>query len=120
MEWTPLNEETLAAMIADAVILMEPHASCLWDLMRIPPAKWALSPWGDLGGGFWVVGIIAMRVVWFNDIEDGFNVSRYTTPGLIDEYWCNQSELQHTIHSLLRQIETGVTFGKSGPPEALA
>jgi len=98
---------------------MESQANYLWELIRIPPTKWILSPWADEGGGFWVVGIVGMQVVWYNDIEDGFNVSRYRTIGAIDEYWCNQDELQHTMYSLLRQIQSGHALVRSGPPETL-
>jgi hypothetical protein len=120
MDWTPISEDELTTLIADAVKIMERQAHCLWDLIRVPPEKWVLHPWGDQGGGFWAVAIVGARVVWFNDIEDGFNVSRYTTPGFISEYWCNHDELQHTIYSLLRQIETGKSRGRLGPPERLA
>ena len=96
MDWTPCIEEELATLIADGVAAMNARGRALWDLIRIPPAKWQLRPWGDKGGGFWVVGILGQQVVWYNDIEGGFNVSCYETPGLIAEYWCNQDELQHT------------------------
>ncbi len=119
MDWTPLSEKELSDLIAGAVTVMEPKASCLWDLIRIPPTKWTLHPWGNLGGGFWVVAIIGTQVVWYNDIEHGFNVSRYAKAGEIDKYWCNQDELQHTIYALLQQIETGERLGRFGPPEAL-
>jgi hypothetical protein len=120
MHWTPLSEDELATLIADAVSIMEPQARCLWDLIRVPAEKWAQHPWGDQGGGFWVVAIVGMQVVRYNDIEGGFNVSRYTTPGVINNYWCNQDELQHTIYSLLRQIKTGESLGRFGPPGSAA
>jgi hypothetical protein len=45
--------------------------------------------------------------VWFNDIEDGFNRSRFTTYGTIDEYWCNHDELEMTIQYILNALEHG-------------
>jgi hypothetical protein len=120
MHWTPLSDDELAKLIADAVSIMEPQAQRFWDLIRVPAEKWVQHPWGDQGGGFWVVAIVGLQVVWYNDIEDGFNVSRYTTPGVINDYWCNQDKLQHTIYLLLRQIETGTAPGRCGPPEPLA
>lgn len=118
-DWTPLTEDELTIMISDAVKGMEPRAICLWNLIRTPPSKWTLHPWGDQGGGFWAVAIVGMQVVWYNDIEDGFNVSRYTSSGVIGGYWCNQDKLQHTMNALLRQIDSGESFGKFGPPEPL-
>ena len=120
MEWMPLGEAELLRLIADALAIMEPPARSLWNLICVRPVKWALHPWGDMGGGFWVVGIIGQQVIWYNDIEDGFNMSRYDAPGEIAEYWCNQDELNHTIQALLHQIETGEALGKFGPPKPLA
>jgi hypothetical protein len=119
MDWTPLGEGELSTLIADGVGVMETPARSLWNLIRVQPVKWKLHPWGDEGGGFWVVGILEMQVVWYNDIEDGFNISRYETPGVIAEYSCNQDDLHHTMHALLRQMETGEPPGRLGPPEAL-
>lgn len=120
MGWTPFSEDELMTLIAEAVSVMEPQPRRLWDVIRVPPVKWALHPWGDCGGGFWIVGILGTQVVWYNDIEHGFNISRYDAPGLIADYWCNQDELQHTMHALLCQIETGQALGRFGPPEPLA
>jgi hypothetical protein len=119
MAWTPISEEHLSSLIADAVAIMEPPARSLLALVRVRPVKWRLPPWGDQGGGFWVVGVLGERVVWYNDIEWGFNVSRYETHGLIAEYGCNQDELQHTMYALLWQFETGESPGRFGPPEPL-
>jgi hypothetical protein len=119
MEWAPINDLELASEIAHGESLMDPPARALWNLIRIRPVKWQLPPWGDLGGGFWIVCIIGERVIWYNDIEDGFNLSRYDLPGIIAEYRCNQDELQHTVNALLRQIETGEPPMKLGPPQPL-
>ena len=107
MTWTPIGEAELKAMIAGAVAVMEPPALQLWSLIRVRPVKWSsLPPWGELTGGFWVVGLLGEEVLWFNDIEWGFNVSRYDENGVIGHYWCNQEELQHTMYFLLQRIES--------------
>jgi hypothetical protein len=119
MDWTPLGEAELTTLIVDAVAVMEPPARSLSDVIRVRPVKWLLHPRGDEGGRFWVVGIIGKQVVWYNDVEDGFNVSRYDAPGEIAEYWCNRDALNHVTHALLHQIETGQAPWKVGPPEPI-
>lgn len=99
---------------------MEPAVRRLWALIQIEPAKWQQHPWGNEGGGFWVVGLLGRQVLWYNDIEDGFNISRYTTFGTIDEYWCNQDELHHVMYSLRRQLNTGEAAGRWESPQALS
>ena len=119
MTWTPIGGEELAKVIANAVAAMEPSARLLWSLIRVRPVRWSLSKWGELGGGFWVVGLLGEHVVWFNDIEWGFNVSRYEDYGVISEYWCNQDELQHTIYFLLHRSNDNELPERFGPPESL-
>src|SRR5262245_51572756 len=101
--WQPIPEDMLRAMIAQAEQVMEPPELELWMRIRIEPVRWALPPWGDQGGGFWVVAVMRQECVWYNDIEDGFNLSRFEDPGRIAEYRCNQSELQHALHFLVSQ-----------------
>jgi len=45
-----------------------------------------------------------MTVNWYNDIEEGFNRSGYSTYGTIDDYWCNQDELELTAQYLMNAI----------------
>lgn len=84
----------------------------------MPPQKWSESSYGTAGGGFWVVGIVGRTVIWYNDIEDGFNYSAYSNFGTIDEYWCNQDELEQTLKNISYRIETGLINARSGPPIA--
>ncbi len=84
---------------------MSPSHLRLWQALRIEPEKWQQHPYGDSGGGFWVVAIVGRTVIWYNDLEDGFNRSRYSTYGTIDDYWCNQDELDLTMQYLVSAIE---------------
>ena len=107
MTWKPITEESLWDLINESCGKMDLGQSCFWDAIKISPQKWHLHPWGDDGGGFWVVAIIGSTVLWFNDIEDGFNGSGYTEFGVIDEYLCNQDEL----HWQLQRVMTGAKEG---------
>ena len=68
-------------------------AQTRWRTVAVDPLKWACSPWGDQGGGFWVVAINDDSVIWYNDIEDGFEVSGYTELDRIENYASSQLEL---------------------------
>lgn len=103
--WDPISLKELNDLITQSVAQMEAPARDLWELVRLDrPVKWQLSPWGDEGGGFWVVAILGQKAVWYNDIEDGFNVSRYSTSGLLNEYWCSHDELHHVVNRTCQQI----------------
>jgi hypothetical protein len=119
MTWMPISEDMLLDKINAGTKQMNPLEQRFWDAISIPPKKWSLTPYGDLGGGFWVVAILGSTVVWFNDIEDGFNRSRYDRFGSISqtEYWCNQDELQQTIRQMMGIVVSCENpGGQSGPP----
>lgn len=68
----------------------------------VAPCKWHLDPWGDEVQGVWVVAVHGDRVLWYNDVEEGFNVSRFDVQGEIprDEYCCNQDSLRLALQRL--------------------
>jgi len=90
-------------MIANALAAYDDAVRSEWERIRIEPEKWRCSPWGDETGGFWAVAIDGDQVLWFNDIEEGFNWSRYSTRGTIDEYFCNQDELEMIFERIAQQ-----------------
>lgn len=113
-----MTEEKIWDEINAGWTRMSPRQQKLWNTIRIDPEKWAQHPWGDEGGGFWVVALIGRSVIWHNDIEEGFNLSRWSRYGEIDEYWCNQDELELTVQHILDMIDTGEDKGLYlGPPE---
>ena len=105
IEWTPITREALLERIAQGVARMLPEELRLWKMLRIEPVKWSQDPYGKDGLGFWVVGLIGSSVIWYNDIEEGFNRSRFKTPGEIEDYWCNQDELEITVRNLVSAME---------------
>jgi len=117
MDWQPISEASLWNLINAAEIRMNISQARLWEVIRIEPAKWSEASYGKEGNGFWVVAVIGDTVVWYNDIEHGFNRSKYSSFGSIGEYWCNQDELELTLQFILDAIETGQDSApRVGPP----
>lgn len=90
----------------DLLVLVERElAECSRDLSlefarhRIEPERWSAVRWG----AFWAVALHSNRVLWYNDIEEGFNVSRFDSRGVIPsgEYWCDEDRLSWAIERLL-------------------
>jgi hypothetical protein len=105
MKWRPISEAELWDLMNAGSAAMSSREQRLWEAIRIEPEKWQQHPYGDGGGGFWAVGVLGRYVIWYNDIEDGFNTSRFKSYGSIDEYWCNQDKLEWTIRGILKSID---------------
>ena len=120
IEWEPITETALRARVAQGQARMSPSQLRLWEAIQIDPEKWRQHPYGDPGAGFWVVALVGRTVVWYNDIEDGFNRSRYSAHGTIDDYWCNQDELEITLRYLMNALEQGTDLVRLAKPPSKA
>ena len=107
MSWTPITFEE----INDMILLTEEELSGdhlnFLELIKIYPEKWNEETHGKEGRGFWVVGLIGRKVIYYNDIEEGFNISEYKTYGVIEEYFCHQDALRHAVQRLFDLIKFG-------------
>ncbi|AMC33884.1 hypothetical protein [Janthinobacterium sp. B9-8] len=120
MEWQPISSDALWDKINSACARMDADQLKLWEVIRITPEKWSQHTFGDLGGGFWVVAIFGEMVIWFNDIEDGFNRSNYKTYGTIEQYRCNQDELEWSVQQVMNLVSTGNDIGPfCGAPQPI-
>ena len=102
MTWHPIRLTDLQAILSRDLVECTVEQREFFDRARVAPVKWRLAPLGDQGGGFWAVAVNSDRVLWYNDIEDGFNVSRFDVRGEIprDEDWCNQDSLRWALPRL--------------------
>lgn len=117
-----LSRKNIDSMIANTLAEYDDAVRAEWERIRIEPERWRCSPWGDHTGGFWAVAIDDGRVLWFNEIEEGFNWSRYSTRGTIDEYLCNQTELATILEQIAQanSERTRARLRESDVPTELA
>jgi len=107
MNWQSISEVEIWNSINECYARMSQTQKRLWDVIKITPEKWDQNPWGAPGNGFWAVAIIGDCVIWYNDIELGFNRSKYLTFGEIEEYFCNQDNLEEVVQYVINEIQDG-------------
>lgn len=105
MDWKPISEVDVRQLIDSACERMDADQRRVWEKIRVTPEKWNQEPWGNEGKRFWVVALIGRHIIWYNDIEDGFNLSSYENYGTIEEYWCNQDQLEWTIQIIIDGLQ---------------
>jgi hypothetical protein len=91
-------------MYAEYIFNLTPGCKKLWEHIKIEPEKWEEKEMGEQGGGFWAIAILGKEVLYYNDVEDGFNFSSYKEYGKIDHYYPGQSELHDVILSMYNEI----------------
>lgn len=102
--WSPATESEVRGEIEAAEARMSADQLRFWKCVAIAPVKWAQHPYGDPGGGFWVVAIFGKSVIWYNDIEDGFDISSYAVFGEIAEPGSSQYELEMAVQIVMSGI----------------
>jgi hypothetical protein len=114
-----INREAIERVLAEGLAKATSEEQALFARAAVEPMKWRLSPWGDEGGDFSVVALMEDRVLWYNDIEEGFNVSHFVERGTIpsNESWCNQDELRWALPALMgeRQSKAAATAFVEAP-----
>lgn len=119
MDWSPVTKQELVNEMEASRKRMSDTQGRFWKAVRIEPEKWQQHPFGDQGGGFWVVGLVGRSALWYNDIEEGFNLTRYSKWGQIDEYGAEQDQLEWLLGKMLDRITKGHPGLKRGGPKAL-
>jgi hypothetical protein len=55
------------------------------------------------------------EVIYWEDVEEGFNVSPIDKSGTILEHWCNQDELPHALNAWIEGRSLSGRFGPARP-----
>jgi hypothetical protein len=113
--WKPISLADLNATIRNDLEDCTPELRALYERAAIEPEKWTRPPWGEGGGGFWAIAVLTNRVLWFNDIEEGFNVSPFSLWGEIGDYVCNQDPLRWALPRLVGDLGT-----RMGAPQTIS
>jgi hypothetical protein len=104
MEWQPITEAKIWDLINKGCLRMSPVQERLWEAIKIMPEKWGHSEYGNGSGEFRVVAVIGRRVIWYDDIEEGFGFSSYVGYGVIGESGCGELELEWAVQRIINLI----------------
>lgn len=104
--WTPIPLEELYDLILSAENAMRGEQERLWELVKIFPEKWRRAS-DDSDEGSWVVAIWGRNVIWYDDVEECFCTSEYSTYGRFAGTCGVTHSLQSNVQALLAQIQFG-------------
>ncbi|MGG5507843.1 MULTISPECIES: hypothetical protein [unclassified Myroides] len=98
--WAPISLSDLLLEIRKAEKNMSPFIHDYWQQIKISPVKWQESSYGREGNDFWVVARQNNWVLYYNDIEEGFNYSTFEREGIIKDYFAEQDDLHFALLKL--------------------
>jgi hypothetical protein len=68
----------------------------IFERYRVPLRPTPLERHGQIESVF-VVAQRGNEVMYYEDVEEGFNFSTLSPDGRIAQHWCNQDELMHAL-----------------------
>lgn len=96
--WTPATKEEVEHLLAEAMALLEPTHRQRFEatLVRLRPVPVLDSP----GETVFVVAEHEGRIIYWSDIEEGWECESPNANGGIDSRDCSQFELSHITHQI--------------------
>jgi hypothetical protein len=110
-EWQPATIGHVKELVDRDLLDCDEKQLALFKTCAVEPFTAPITRYGNRDTVV-VVARNGNEVIYYEDIEDGFNVSRVNPDGEILEHWCNQDDLRFALNYW---IEGRTPSGKFGP-----
>jgi hypothetical protein len=100
-QWIPISQPDFESLLREELEECFSEERVLFERSRIDVERRPFATKTYLESAF-VVASRGDEIMYYNDIEGGFNTSAVDNDGAILEYWCNQDTLQAALHTWLR------------------
>jgi hypothetical protein len=90
--WRPITAAELDELIASQLLGCEPSIAAVFESYKVAPFAAPIERNGRIESVF-VVARKDNEVMYYEDVEEGFNFSPISPDGRILEHWCNQDDL---------------------------
>ena len=111
-QWMPISRPDFESLFHEELEHCFPEERALFERSRVDLERRPFATRTCLDTAF-VVAWHRDEIMYYNDVEGGFNTSPVNEDGSIVHYWCNQDTLQAALHTWLRQDQAD--SGASAP-----
>lgn len=117
MDWQPATIEEVKQIVEEDLSKCDSEQFSVYEKYKVEPYLAPIIRYGEEE----TVVIVARKgdeVIYWEDVEDGFNVSPISPDGRILEHWCNQDELNSALNFWIEGRSPGGKFGPAKPLES--
>jgi hypothetical protein len=100
MEWRPATIEEVKEIVAADLANCDPEQTAAFRKYAVEPFQASILRNGAQESVV-VVAQNSQEVMYWEDVEEGFNISLLGSDGSILEHWCNQDELAIALNRWL-------------------
>lgn len=104
--WTPIPLDELKQIVDKQLATCDRNERALFEAHRVPPFQIPIRRFGRIEDVF-AVARFGARVLYYEDVEEGFELSTPDEHGTIPEQGCNQFELPMVLKQLLDGDDNG-------------
>lgn len=97
-DWQPATIQEVSEIVAGDLKDCDAEQLAAFDKYRIEPFSAPIVRYGQTESVV-VVARNGDQVIYYEDMEDGFNVSPISLDGRVLEHWCNQDELRFALNA---------------------
>lgn len=97
--WLPITREELEALIARQLQDCSPGHRAIFETLRVPLRAMPLHRLGTIES-VWVVAQLPGGLLYYEDVEEGFEVGAPGEDGVLPDRGCSQLALTHVLHRL--------------------
>ena len=98
--WEPINFDDISKKIEESQNKIDVSLLAFWNLIKIIPERWESKHFENESTSFWVIAIFGKCVIYYNDIEEGFNISTFECYGEIKNYLCEEFDLNQVLYQI--------------------
>src|SRR5215475_12865330 len=110
-DWQPATIEEVNEIVARDLKDCAAEQVAAFDEYRVEPSSAPIVRYEQTERVV-VVARNGDQIIYYEDVEDGFNVSPISSDGRVLEHWCNQDELRFALNAW---IEGRGLWGRCGP-----
>jgi hypothetical protein len=116
MKWHPATIEEVKVIVHGDLAECHAEQAAVFERYRVEPYLASLVRYGKLDN----VVVVARRgaeVIYWEDVEIGFNLSSVANDGTILEHWCNQDDLGLALNCWIKGRTRPPNVGPARPVE---
>jgi hypothetical protein len=116
MEWHPATIQEVKKIVRDGLAECDEEQLTAFMRYAVEPYVAPIIRYGKMGNAV-VVARKGGEVIYWEDVEEGFNLSPVAPNGRVLEHWCNQDELRFALNAWIEGRARTIRLGPSAPIE---
>ncbi|HLV88208.1 MAG TPA: hypothetical protein VKV39_14580 [Candidatus Sulfotelmatobacter sp.] len=113
-DWRPATIEEVNEIVARELKACDAEQLAAFDKYGVEPFSAPIVRYGQTES----VAVVARngdQVIYYEEVEAGFNVSQISHDGRVLEHWCNQDELRFALNAWIEGRSLWGRFGPAAP-----